>query len=163
MYISKPLRWKHLELSEKKIKNQQEKKNAKNTTYFVHNLSPLFWHQPFHNLVRLFPVLFWGQPIDSAVGGLAVFVNKINNLATQSWKKNSGLCFIENNKKIWPELSKQCYNLSCTMCRMDFLSNILTWLILPGPLRIKLFAYILLWDQECVLSFTYLSLRPNKF
>ena len=29
------------ELSEKKIKNQQEK-NAKNTTYFVHNMSPLF-------------------------------------------------------------------------------------------------------------------------
>jgi hypothetical protein len=26
---------------------------------------------------------------------LAVFVNKINNLATQSWKKNSGICFIE--------------------------------------------------------------------
>ena len=24
------------------------------------------------------------------------FVSKINNLATQSWKKNSGLCFIEN-------------------------------------------------------------------
>ena len=23
-------------------------------------------------------------------------------------------------------LSKQCYNLSCTMCRMNFLSNILT-------------------------------------
>jgi hypothetical protein len=41
--------------------------------------------------------LFWGQPIDSA-GGLAVFVNKINNLATQSWKKNSGLCSIENKK-----------------------------------------------------------------
>jgi hypothetical protein len=38
-------------------------------------------------LVRLFPGLFWGQPIDSAVGGLAVFVNKINNLTTQSWKK----------------------------------------------------------------------------
>jgi hypothetical protein len=46
-------------------------------------------------------------------------------------------------KLIWPELSKQCYNLSCTVCRMNFLSNILTWLILPGPLRIKLFAYIL--------------------
>ena len=29
-------------------------------------------------------------------GGLAVFVNKINNMATQSWKKNSGLCSIEN-------------------------------------------------------------------
>ena len=57
-------------------------------------------------------------------GGGSVFLNKINNLATQSWKKNSGLCFIE--KKIWPELSKQCYNLSCTMCRMNFLSNILT-------------------------------------
>jgi hypothetical protein len=28
---------------------------------------------------------------------------------------------------------------------------------------IKLFAYILLWDKECVLSFTFLSLRPNKF
>ena len=40
---------------------------------------------------------------------------------------------------IWPDLSKQCYNLSCTMCRMNFLSNVLTWLILPGPLRIKLF------------------------
>ena len=65
MYISKPLRWKHLELSEKKIKNQQEK-NAKITIYFVHNMSPLFWHQPFHNLVRLFHGLFWGQPIDSA-------------------------------------------------------------------------------------------------
>jgi hypothetical protein len=39
-------------------------------------------------LVRLFPSLFWEQPIDSAGGGgLAVFVNKINNLATQSWKK----------------------------------------------------------------------------
>jgi hypothetical protein len=42
-------------------------------------------------LVRLFPGLFWEQPIDSAGGrggdgGLAVFVNKINNLATQSWK-----------------------------------------------------------------------------
>ena len=53
-----------------------------------------------------------------------VFVNKINNLATQSWKKNSGLFSIE--KKIWPELSEQCYNLSCTMCRINFLSNILT-------------------------------------
>ena len=130
-------------------------------TYFVHNMSSLFWHQPFHTLVRLFPSLFWGQPIDSAGGGdLAVFVNKINNQATQSWKKI--LAFIEKKKKIWPELSK-CYNLSCTMCRMNFLSNILTWLILPGPLRIKLFAYILLWDKECVLSFTFLSLRPNKF
>ena len=29
-------------------------------------------------------------------GGLAVFVNEINNLATQGWQKNSGLCFIEN-------------------------------------------------------------------
>jgi hypothetical protein len=41
-------------------------------------------------LVRLFPGLFWEQPIDSAWGGegdLVVFVNKINNLATQSWKK----------------------------------------------------------------------------
>jgi hypothetical protein len=52
-------------------------------------------------LVRLFPGLLWGQPIDSGGGeeGLAVFVNKINNLATQSWKKISGLCFIENKKK----------------------------------------------------------------
>jgi hypothetical protein len=32
-------------------------------------------------------------------GGLAVFVNKINNLANQSWKKISGLCFIEKKKK----------------------------------------------------------------
>jgi hypothetical protein len=40
------------------------------------------------------------------------------------------------------------------MCQMNFLSNILTWLILPGPFRIKLFSYILLWDKECVLSFT---------
>ena len=42
-----------------------------------------------HFMVRLFHGLFWGQPIDSAGGGggLAVFVNKINNLATQSWKK----------------------------------------------------------------------------
>jgi hypothetical protein len=38
-------------------------------------------------LVHLNPGLFWGQPIDSIGGGLAVFVNKINNLATQSWKK----------------------------------------------------------------------------
>jgi hypothetical protein len=141
------------------------KKMPKNTTYFVHNLSPLFWHQPFHNLVRLFPGLFWGQPIDFAVGRgcLAVFVNKINNLATQSWKIFWPLLHRKLKKIIWPELSKQCYNLSCTMCRMNFLSNILTWLILPGPLRIKLFAYILLWDKECVLSFTFLSLRPNKF
>jgi hypothetical protein len=47
---------------------------------------------PFHNLVRLFPGLFWGQPIDSA----AVFVNKINNLATQSWKKILAFASIEN-------------------------------------------------------------------
>jgi hypothetical protein len=33
--ISKPLRWKHLELSEKKIKNQQGKKCQK-YDYFVH-------------------------------------------------------------------------------------------------------------------------------
>jgi hypothetical protein len=42
-------------------------------------------------LVRLFPGLFWGQPIDSAGegerGDLAAFVDKLNNLATQSWKK----------------------------------------------------------------------------
>jgi hypothetical protein len=40
-------------------------------------------------LVRLFPDLFWGQPIDSTgeSGVLGVFVNKINNLATQSWNK----------------------------------------------------------------------------
>ena len=44
MYISKPLWWKHLELSEKKIKNQQGKQCQK-YDYFVHNLSPLFWHQ----------------------------------------------------------------------------------------------------------------------
>jgi hypothetical protein len=48
-------------------------------------------------LVRLFPGLFWGQPIDSA-GGLAVFVNKINNLATQSWKKILAFASIENEK-----------------------------------------------------------------
>jgi hypothetical protein len=63
-------------------------------------MTPLFSHQPFHNLVRLFPGLFWGQPIDSSGGegggGLAVFVNEINHLATQGWQKNSGLCFIEN-------------------------------------------------------------------
>ena len=59
-----------------------------------------------------------------AGGGLVVFVNKINNLATQGWQTNSGLCFIENKKKIIrPEQSKQCYNLSCTMCRMYFLSK----------------------------------------
>ena len=48
-----------------------------------------FVHQPFHNLVRVFPGLFWGQPIDSAGGGggLAVFGYEINNLATQSWKE----------------------------------------------------------------------------
>ena len=33
-----------------------------------------------------------------AGGGLAVFVNEINNLATQGWQKKSGLCFIENKK-----------------------------------------------------------------
>jgi hypothetical protein len=38
---------------------------AKLSCYFVHNITPLFWHQPFHNLVRLFPGLFWGQTIDS--------------------------------------------------------------------------------------------------
>jgi hypothetical protein len=42
-------------------------------------------------LVHLIPGLFWGQPIDSGGGGvvegMAVFVNEINNLATQSWKK----------------------------------------------------------------------------
>jgi hypothetical protein len=39
-------------------------------------------------LVRLFPDLFWGQPIDSGgEEGLAVFVNKINNLATESLEK----------------------------------------------------------------------------
>ena len=69
-----------MELSEKKIKNQQGKKCQK-YDYFVHNTSL------FHNLVHLNPGLFWGQPIDSIGGGLAVFVNKINNLATQSWKK----------------------------------------------------------------------------
>jgi hypothetical protein len=36
--------------------------------FFLDRLSPLFLHQPFHNLVRLFPGLFWGQPIDSAGG-----------------------------------------------------------------------------------------------
>jgi hypothetical protein len=45
-------------------------------------------------------------------------------------------------------MSKQCYNLSCTMCRMNFLSNILTWLILPGPLRIKLFLKIICLINE---------------
>jgi hypothetical protein len=43
MYISKPLRWKHLELSEKKIKNQQ----------------------------AFISCFFGGQPIDSAGGGPA--------------------------------------------------------------------------------------------
>jgi hypothetical protein len=33
--------------------------------------------------------------IETEPRNLAVFVNKINNLATQSWKQNSGLCFIE--------------------------------------------------------------------
>ena len=48
---------------------------------------PIICHRYFDTLVRLFPGLFWGQPIDSTGGGLAVFVNKINNLATQSWTK----------------------------------------------------------------------------
>jgi hypothetical protein len=30
-------------------------------------------HQPFHILVRLFPGLFWGQPIDSAGEGSGSF------------------------------------------------------------------------------------------
>ena len=46
-----------------------------------------------------------------------VFVNKINNLATQSWKKILAYCFIENKKKIiWPELSKQCYITCPALC-----------------------------------------------
>ena len=98
----------------------------------------------------------WGRMVP-------VFVNKINNLATQSWGKNSGLCSIEYFFLIWPELSKQCYNLSCILCRMNFLSNILTWLNLPGTESNyfwKLFAYILLWDNKCdtvcFLSHSYL-------
>jgi hypothetical protein len=50
------------------------------------------------------------------------------------------------------------------MCRMKFLSNILTWLILPGPLRIKLFAYILLYYEKknvCFLSHSYLLGQIN--
>jgi hypothetical protein len=41
-------------------KNQQGKKCQK-YDYFVHNMSPLFWHQPFHNLVRYFPGLLWAD------------------------------------------------------------------------------------------------------
>jgi hypothetical protein len=51
---------------------------------------------------------------------------EINNLAIQSWKKILTFVPYKIKKIIWPELSKQCYNLSCTMCRMNFLSNILT-------------------------------------
>jgi hypothetical protein len=60
----------------------------------MHFILTLSVYSLFYNLVYLFPDLFWGQPFDS----VAVFVNKINNLATQSWKKNSGLCSIENKK-----------------------------------------------------------------
>jgi hypothetical protein len=86
-----------LELSEKKIKNQQGK-NAKNTI-----MLSIICHRYFDTyhfitcMVRLFPGLFWGQPFDSSV-------NKINNLATQSWKKYSGL-HRKLIKIIWPELS----------------------------------------------------------
>ena len=70
------------------VREENKKSTRKKMPKIRHNLSPFFLHQPFHNLVRLFPGLFWGQPIDSGgEGGLAVFVNKINNLATQSWKK----------------------------------------------------------------------------
>ena len=121
MYISKPLRWKHLELSEKKIKNQQEKKMPK---------------------IRLILSIICHRYFDT------------NHFIT--WFVYFLVCFGDNQLiprgrgGVWPELSKQCYNLSCTMCRMHFLSNILTWLILPGPLRIKLFAYEI--KNVCFLS-----------
>ena len=109
-----------------------------------------------HNVSTLIKVI-WNEIL------VAVFVNKIIIWPPKVWKKFWPLLHRKLKKIIWPELSKQCYNLSCTMCRMNFLSNILTWLTLQGNLRIKLFAYILLWNKECVLSFTFLSLRPNKF
>jgi hypothetical protein len=95
--------------------------------------------------------------------GVKITVTNYEQNKSYFWHFFSCWSFIFFSEKIWPELSKQCYNLSCTMCRMNVLSNILTWLILPGPLRIKLFAYISLWDKECVLSFTFLSLRPDLF
>ena len=38
-------------------------------------------------------------------GGSGSFCKKINNLATQSWEKNSGLCSIESKKNnlAWTE------------------------------------------------------------
>jgi hypothetical protein len=86
MYISKPLRRKHLELSEKKIKNQQEKKMPK-----IRLILSIICHRYFdtNHFITWF-VYFLACFGDNQLiprGGLAVFVNKINNLATQSWKK----------------------------------------------------------------------------
>jgi hypothetical protein len=81
--------WNSLQLIIFKVKhtgNNFFEKNAKHMTYFVHNKSPLFWHQPFHNLVRLFPGLFWGQPIDSA-GGSAKVGKIFWPLLHRKWKK----------------------------------------------------------------------------
>ena len=73
-----------------------KEKNAKNTIILSIIRHRYFDTNHFISWFVYFLVYFGDNQLILRGRGLAVFVNKINNLATQSWKKNSGFCFIEN-------------------------------------------------------------------
>ena len=70
-------------------KKSTRKKNAKNTTCFVHKCHRYFDTNHFITWFVYFLVCFGDNQLipPGGGGGLAVFVNKINNLVTHSWKK----------------------------------------------------------------------------
>jgi hypothetical protein len=76
---------KHLEFSEKKIKNQQEQKMPKIRLVLSIICRRYLDTNHFITWFVYFLVCFGeNQLIPRGRGGLAVFVNKIDNLATQS-------------------------------------------------------------------------------
>ena len=67
------------------VVREENKKSTRKKMSKIRLILSIICHRSFDTNHFITWFLFWGQPIDSAGGGgLAVFVNKINNLATQS-------------------------------------------------------------------------------
>jgi hypothetical protein len=84
-------------------KKSTRKKMPKIRLIFVHNLSPLFWHQPFHYLIR------YGAPCHSLLP-ISMFLSSFSNkLMKSEWNSLQLIIFKVKHTKIRLTLSIICH------------------------------------------------------
>jgi hypothetical protein len=105
-------------------------------------MSPLFWHQPFHNLVRLFPGLFWGQPIDS--GGYRLHMRYVSSDGDfKFWDFLVLFRFPQMEPRVIHYYRFQCF---CPVFRINWLTSSKMFLICLHSLKTKPFVHV--WGRK---------------